>query len=159
MTDISERRGEYCALFDTCHYIAHAEDSARTSYKKSGLTYNQMIELAITHSQHPVTLYKIVTYIQTHFNEHLPQTRDLARIIQASINKSPDLFASYLFQPEERAKEMREHPQLYEDPVTKRPIVPRKYFTVKSDSPKAKGYTADTPLGQIHSDVAYRELR
>lgn len=129
------------------------------SYKKSGLTYNQMIELAITHSQQPVTLNKIVAYIQTHFSEHISHTRDLARIIQACINKEPDLFASYLFQPEERSKEMHEHPRLYEDPISKRPIVPRKYFKINAESPLAKGYTADTQLSQLHSDVAFRELR
>jgi hypothetical protein len=131
---------------------------ARVSYKKSGLTYNQMIELAITHSQQPVTLNKIVAYIQTHFSEHISHTRDLARIIQACINKEPDLFASYLFQPEERSKEMHEHPRLYEDPISKRPIVPRKYFKINAESPLAKGYTADTQLSQLHSDVAFREL-
>ena len=141
------------------HCVAHVKDSTRASYKNSGLTYNQMIELAIMSSQQPVTLYKILAYIQTHFDEHVPQSRDLARIVQASINKAPDLFASYLFQPEERAKEMREHPQIYVDPISKRQVVPRKYFTVKSDSSKAKGYTADTPPSQIHSDIAYRELR
>ncbi len=118
-----------------------------------------MIELAITHSQPPVTLHKIVAYIKAHFAEDLSPTRDLARIVQASINKAPDLFISYLFLPEERAKEMREHPQLYEDPISKRPIIPRKYFTVNAESPLAKGYTADTLPEQIHSDVAYRELR
>lgn len=118
-----------------------------------------MIELAITHSQQPVTLHKIVAYIQTHFAEHLSPTRDLARIIQASINKAPDLFISSVFLPAERVKEMREHPRLYEDPISKRPIIPRKYFKVNSESPKAKGYTAETLLDQIHSDVAYRELR